>query len=354
MSTLRQLSRLSLWCLWLLVSCRDPEPSGTSTIPPPQAPQNTFTNPLLNAGPDPWVIRHDGWYYYTHTTGNSVRLWKTRKMSELAAAEAKTVWQPSAGRAFSQNVWAPELHRLDNRWYVYVTAGSGDNATQRLWVLENTATDPLQGEWTLKGQLTTDADNSWAIDASVFDYNGQRYVTWSGWEGRANVQQNIYIARLGNPWTVEGSRVRISSPDFDWERVGSPLVNEAPQALQRNGRLFISYSAPGCWTDDYSLGLLTLKAGGDPLRAADWQKSPQPVFTKSPEARAYGPGHNAFFQSPDGKEDWFIYHANPQPGQGCADFRSPRMQRLTWTADGMPQFGQPVPVLQPVQKPSGE
>ncbi|MDR3734590.1 MAG: family 43 glycosylhydrolase [Acidobacteriaceae bacterium] len=52
-------------------------------------------------------------------------------------------------------------------------------------------------------------------------------------------------------------------------------------------------------------------------------------------------GHNGFFKSLDGKEDWIIYHANSAPGQGCGATRSPRIQRFTWNPDGTPNFGIP-------------
>ncbi|WP_266367455.1 glycoside hydrolase family 43 protein [Tellurirhabdus rosea] len=334
----------------VLTACRDRK-SDTPTPPVPSA--NTFLNPLLNSGPDPWVVRHDGWYYYCHTVGNGVRLWKTRRISELAAAENRLVWQPAAGEAFSRNVWAPELHRLDGKWYLYVTAGSGDNSTQRLWVLENGSDDPLQGTWTMKGQLTP-PENRWAIDATVGEVAGQRYVVWSGWEGTTNVRQDLYIARLANPWTIDGPRVRIALPEYEWEKVGDPDVNEGPEFLQKGGKTFLIYSASGCWTDDYALGMLSLRAGADPMDARSWQKAAQPVFSKAPESRAFGPGHGGFFSSPDGTEDWMIYHANPMPGQGCNDTRSPRIQKISWTTDGVPQFGRPAPVLERLARPGGE
>ena len=49
--------------------------------------------------------------------------------------------------------------------------------------------------------------------------------------------------------------------------------------------------------------------------------------------------HVSFFVSPDGSEDWILYHANPEPGMGCGGKRSPRMQRFDWDAAGMPRFG---------------
>lgn len=310
----------------------------------------TFTNPLLPSGADPYSFYKDGWYYYTNTTGNKIILWKTDNIAKLKTAEQKIIFTPPAGTAYSKELWAPEILFLNNKWYAYFAADSGNNNGHRMWVLENPSPDPMQGTWTLKGRIG-DATNKWAIDGDVFSYNNKLYMIWSGWEGDQNGQQNIYIARLKNPWTIEGKRVMISSPTNGWETHGDlhdavnpphVNVNEGPQALQHDGKLFIVYSASGCWTDYYALGLLTFTGKKDLLDAMAWKKSPEPVFKQSPENGVYAPGHNSFFKSPDGKEDWILYHANSAPGQGCGRQRSPRAQPFTWNADGTPAFGTPI------------
>ena len=322
----------------------------------------TFTNPLLPSGADPWCVYKDGFYYYTHTTGRNITVWKTRSIAALATAEKKIVFTPPAAGPYSKELWAPEIHFLQGKWYIYFAADSGSNQNHRLWVLENSAADPLQGEWVMKGKLTT-PDDKWAIDGSLFEYDKQLYLIWSGWEGDVNGQQNIYIAKMQDPWTVTGQRSKISSPGFSWEMNGDlhdavnpphVNVNEGPEVLTHDGKLFLIYSASGCWTDFYALGMLTATAGSDLMDPASWKKSPIPVFQRSVENGVYAPGHNSFFVSPDGKENWILYHANNQPGQGCGGFRSPRAQRFTWKADGSPDFGIPVKAGTLLAVPSGQ
>ncbi len=324
---------------------------------PPIIPTNTFTNPLLSSGPDPWVIKKDNDYYYSHTLGNRIAVWKTQKMSELKNVVAQTIWSAPAAGPNSQNVWAPELHFLNNKWYAYYTAGSSsDLSTQRTFVLENASADPRVGTWADMGKIYDPAGDFFAIDGTVFTYSGSNYFIWSGQASAADRTQRIYIARMTNPWTLGTPRSLISSPQFSWEMFGSPpAVNEAPEIISNAaGKVFLVYSASGCWTDDYALGMLSLTVGSDPLVATNWTKSTSPVFTKNTSGGAYGPGHNAFFKSFDGTEDWILYHANPSAGQGCNDARSPRMQKLTWNADGTPNFGQPVASGAAINKPSGE
>ncbi len=321
----------------------------------------TFTNPLLPGGADPWCIYKDGYYYYTNTTGKNITLWKTNNIAGLKTAEKKVVFNPPATGPYSRELWAPEIHFLQGKWYIYFAADSGKNVDHRLWVLENSSTDPLQGEWMMKGKLTT-PDDKWSIDGSVYEHKGKLYLTWSGWEGDTNGQQNIYIAAMKNPWTVAGKRVKISSPELDWETQGDlnnpndvshVNVNEGPQILKYKKKLFLVYSASGCWTDFYALGMLTVSTDSDLMEPASWKKSLQPVFKQSPENNVYAPGHNSFFKSPDGKEDWILYHANSKPGQGCGKWRTPRAQKFTWNKDGSPNFGIPVKESEILKLPSG-
>jgi GH43 family beta-xylosidase len=200
----------------------------------------TFTNPILPSGADPWITYKDGYYYYTNTLGDSLIIWKTKDIADLRNAPKKTIWVPPAGSSYSRDIWAPEIHFINNKWYMYFAADDGRNRNHRLYVLENASPDPLLGKWIFKGQLA-ESSNKWAIDGSVFGHNGHLYLIWAGWEGDENGQQNIYIARMKNPWTVEGKRVKISSPQYDWEKYGdlndadNPPhvdVNEGPEVLK--------------------------------------------------------------------------------------------------------------------------
>ena len=334
---------------------------GKSSNPVPVIPVNppavvsTFSNPLMS-GADPSVFQKDGVYYYLQTNGSSISLWATTAMSKLSAAIPKTVFIPAAGTANSRNVWAPELYFLDGKWYIYYTAGNGSDSSQRTWVLENSSADPTTGTWVDKGRIFSVDTDFWAIDGSILEMNGSRYFMWCGRPDVTNVNltQNIYIAKMANPYTLTGSSTKLTEPEFGWEKNGFG-VNEGPQALvSPDNKVFLIYSASYCGTDDYGLGMLSLKTGGDPLVKADWLKSAQPVFSKQPQSNAFGPGHNSFFKSPDGKENWIVYHANAETNQGCADRRNIRMQKFTFKTDGSPDFGMPVATGLQISKPSEE
>lgn len=312
--------------------------------------QTTFTNPLLASGADPWVIYHGGAYYYTNTLGNKISLWKTKNLHKVSEANPVTVWTPPKEGPNSKAIWAPELHYLDGKWYLYYTAtdvrNDGD-ASRFVFVLENSSADPLKGEWVDKGKINTHYSG---LDGSIFEHQGNRYFIYSAYVGPQSV---LIISMMKNPWTLSDRQVEIAKPDRDWEKFGNRQILEGPQFLTKNERkVFIVYSASACWADEYSLGMLTADAGADLMKASSWQKSDQPVFQQSPGNDVYAPGHNSFFKSPDETEYWILYHANGAPGQGCDHRRSPRMQQFHWKNDGSPDFGVPVKTNEQLHAPS--
>lgn len=348
--------RIAAFLAFALVTAFPKAKAQAAAPPPATAHSNTFTNPLLESGPDPWVVYWKGFFYYSNSAGTSLTLRKTADITDLRHAEKKAVWVPEPGHAWSNELWAPELHRWGNKWYIYFAADAGNNASHRIYVVENENDDPTQGTWTLKGKVG-DPSNKWAIDATTFELKGQHYLIWSGWKGDIDGEQDLYIAHMSNPWTIDSPRTLISKPTYLWEEHGDlpgrhVNVNEGPEILMHNGRVFLTFSASGCWTDFYTLGVLEATPGGNPLDSNTWTKVSHPVLTTDPASGAFGPGHNGFFKSPDGTQDWIIYHANPKSGEGCENLRSPRIQRFTWNADGTPNFGRPVPIDEPLQKPA--
>ena len=302
--------------------------------------QKTFTNPLLPTGPDPWIVHQDGYYYYTNTLGKRLKIWRTKSIENLATADTATVWRPPASGPNSTLIWAPEIHKMDGKWYIYYTATDvADNGDHNRWVfvLENDHEDPLQGTWIDKGKVNT---NYSGLDGSVFEHNDQRYFVYSAYIGPQSV---LCIAEMINPWTISENQPELAFPQYDWEKQGGRQILEGPQFLAGpEDKMFIIYSASACWADEYALGMLTTSKNTDPLDPKSWIRSPEPVFKQAPENNVYATGHNSFFKSADGSEDWILYHANTGANRGCGWERSPRAQQFFWRNDGTPDFGKPV------------
>jgi len=341
---------------WIRSQDLSPQYPTTPVPTPTLAPETvTFRNPLNNSGPDPWMTYYEGHYYLAATTwGGAIAGLTMRKaatIADLKETQPVSIWIDTTPTRCC-NFWAPEFFLLDGpngpRWYGYYTAGTlkcCDN--QHMHVIESVGADPL-GPYTYKGQLS-DSIGGWAIDASILQLDGALYLLFSAWKGN---NQNLYIAPMSDPWTISGDRVLLSTPTYTWEKQ-TGNVNEGAVALQRDGKTFVIYSASACWGPDYKLGMLTY-TGADPLDPNAWTKSSEPVFQRDDANGVFAPGHNTFFTSPDGTEDWIVYHANDSISGGCDMNRTPRIQKFTWNSDGTPNFGVPVSTGADLPVPAGE
>lgn len=323
-------------------------------IPEPVAPTGTFTNPLYR-GADPWVIRDNGFYYYCQASHGGIEVWKSPTL--LDKGRRHVVWRARPYSWNSCELWAPELHRIGGRWYIYYAASNGFNASHRMGVLSSASDDPTD-RFVDDGMLYTgDCIETrrlcrWAIDGTILNLHGNLYFIWSGWPDERDLQ-HLYIAQMSDPRTIASNRVRLCGDDsYLWERVGERddqrALREAPQVLVRNGRVFLVYSCSGSWQPTYKLGMLHMSADDDPMDAASWTKACRPVFASA--NGIFGVGHCCFTTSPDGREDWIVYHAQRCRFSGWD--RVVRAQRFVWTEDGVPDFGSPIDG--PVAVPGGD
>lgn len=305
----------------------------------PECVYTEFTNPVFPSGADPWVIRDGDSYYYCYSGGDGVCVNKIESLDKITTEGEVKVYTAPSGTPYSKEYWAPELHKINGKWYIYVAADDGDNFNHRMYVLECTGDEPTDS-FKMLGKITDESDK-WAIDGTVLQYGGECYFIWSGWEGDVNIRQMIYIAHMSSPSTIDSERVLLSRPEYKWERLGgAPLINEGPAALVKGDTVHIIYSASGSWCDDYCLGKLTFR-GGDILDPESWTKSEEPLFSKTD--KVFGPGHCSFTDvdngTPEG-ETWVIFHANLVSGSSWGG-RSVWIQPVEWNRDE-PVLGKPL------------
>ena len=308
-----------------------------------------IVNPLVRQRADAQVFRHtDGWYYLTGSVPEYDRLVlrRSRTLAGLASAPERALWRHLASGPMSGFIWAPELHLIDGRWIMYFAAGpsgGGEDVFRiRTYAVACDGGDPMTGRWSVLGQLETPWD-SFTLDSTSFVHRGRRYLAWAQREPGIDTNSNLYVAPLATPLTLAAAPARLSVPTLAWEVQGFK-VNEAPAVLERNGRLFMTYSASA--TDArYCMGMLTARADADIMDPAAWTKSPTPVFASSPENNVWGPGHNSFTVDERGR-DMLVYHARDYreiKGDPLFDpNRHTRVQPIRYRADGTPDFGVPV------------
>lgn len=258
---------------------------------------------------DPYIIKHKGMYYRVFVMDEArVCMASAETLDGLKDAKIKTVFTPPEGSAYSKQMWAPELHIINGKCYIYVAADDGYNPNHRMYVLSNGTDNPLD-IYEMKGKITDDTDK-WAIDGTLIKYHGKTYYIWAGWEGDENICQNIYIAEMESPCRLKSKRVLISTPELDWEKqgttgeVGSPFINEGPFPFVHNDKLYIFYSASACWVENYCIALLSLE-GDDPLNPDAWVKGDKPILSCNDTVK--GAGHCSLFT--DEGETYVTFHA---------------------------------------------
>lgn len=304
-----------------------------------------FENPIAEQRADPWVHKTDDGIYYLVATVpeyDRIVIRKAVTINGLKTAEEKVVWRKHEKGVMGHHIWAPELHRIDNTWYIYFAAGESENIWNiRMWVLSNNSDDPMVGEWKEKGQITTERE-SFSLDATTFEHKGKRYLIWAQNVRGGDHGTALVLSEMKNPTTLTGPEVVLTEPEFNWERM-KYNVNEGAAVLKRNGKIFVTYSASAT-NHNYCMGLLWIDEDSDLLDISNWTKSPGPVFYTNEELKRFGPGHNSFTVAEDRETVIMIYHARDYKeiqGHELSDpNRATRARVVRWTESGFPDFMQ--------------
>ena len=277
-----------------------------------------YNEPWILQRADPYVLKaDDGFYYFTASVPeyDRIALRRSTTLQGLKDAEEHTIWTKHDSGVMSKHVWAPELHYVMGKWYIYFAAGDVDDIWAiRPYVLECQGDDPINNEWIEKGKITRAADDefsfeAFSLDGTVFEHKGDWYYIWAEKVGVGKQISNLYIAKMKSPYELETVQVLLTTPDYDWERVGF-WVNEGPAVLKRNGRIFVTYSASETGIA-YCVGMLTADEDADLLDPRSWSKERYPVLKSDADAGVYGPGHNSFTVDEDGN-DIMVYHARTE------------------------------------------
>ena len=305
-------------------------------------------NSFIEQRADPYVYRHtDGSYYFTASVPayDRIVLRRAETLQDLANADEKTIWVKHESGEMSQHIWAPELHYLDGKWYIYFAAGERDNIWKiRPFILECTGQDPMSDSWVERGKMQRSDDDiysfeAFSLDATILENKGERYYIWAEKVSVGVQISNLYIAKMASPTKLATAQVLLTTPDYDWER-RDIWVNEGPAVIKRDGRIFVTYSASATG-ECYCMGMLSIGEDQDLLDPRAWKKERYPVLSSSTEAGLYGPGHNSFTKLPDGT-DVCVYHARPYAEIKGAPLYDPNrhamLMKVEWDEKGYPVF----------------
>lgn len=273
-----------------------------------------YNIPWISQRADPYVYHHsNNKYYFTASVPEYDRivLREGENLESLRSAQEHVVWGKHNSGIMSKHVWAPEIHYLDRKWYIYFAAGEMEDVWKiRPYVLMCDDEDPISGKWIELGKMQrADQDEfsfeAFSLDATVFEACGKHYFIWAEKIGVGKQISNLYIAELETPNKLKTVQVLLTTPDYDWERYEF-WVNEGPAAIKKDGKIFVTYSASSTGMN-YCVGMLSIDEDKDPLDPSNWIKKSKPVLATDIEQGIYGPGHNSFTTSRDGR-DIMVFH----------------------------------------------
>lgn len=323
--------------------------------------QSEYANPFIEERADPYIIKSevDDYYYFTASypmRGNNSRdgydrviLRRSTTLEGLSDADEIVIWDESESIGVYSYIWAPELHYIGGKWYVYF-AGSASTRNVfdvRCCVLVCDSQDPYTGNWSFVGRFEGMPGDDFSftffsLDMTYFECNGTHYVIWAQKPG----DSNLYMATIDpqQPWKLTSMPMLLTKPDYYWEKVRF-AVCEGPSVLQHDGKVFVCYSAAGTGPE-YCVGLLTADADANLMLPSSWEKSSEPILTSEDLWQEYGPGHNSFTVDENG-DYVFVYHARSQEcfdgecGFGGLDplvdpCRHARLRKVLWSSDGYP------------------
>lgn len=312
-----------------------------------------YSNPVGDReAPDPFVTYDNklGYYYLLYTRGREVRVYRSRRLDTIMNDQSLQVFAADGKNGIFGSIWAPEMHFYGGLWYV-CTSGSTEpegREERRLFVLRSRSSDPFDGF-----DFAGFPDRSLAaIDPTLFVLDQSLYMCYAA-ENRGN---RLHVRKMKSPLEFDGGSAMICEAELDWERVppyvGEHTIVEGPFFVSSpdGARHFILYSANGCWSDCYRLGVLEY-TGGDPVSKSGWKKHPDYIFGSG--NGTFGPGHMSFFKSPDGRSLWMAYHS--MHASNVSVTWAPRylhFQKLEFSKDGFPLSAEPLPMGRLYPEPS--
>ena len=249
----------------------------------------------------------------------------SQSIEGLARAEEKTIWKAHSSGIMAKHIWAPEMHKIGGKWYIFFAAGaSADIWAIRPYVLRCEGDNPYLDPWTECGQMQASAGDdssftSFSLDMTYFECGGKHYVIWAEIKG----DSSLFMAEIdpSEPWKLTSAPILLTKPEYDWELVNH-RVNEGPAVLKTENKVYVYFSASGTGAE-YCVGRMEADIGSDLMNIKNWKKLDKPVLSTADLVGESGPGHNCFVKDTNG-DTLFVYHARPasHASKGCGTYAS--------------------------------
>jgi GH43 family beta-xylosidase len=288
--------------------------------------QYDFIHPIMIAyRADPNVLYYKGKYYFTATdekNWNHVLIRRANTLDELADSK-KDEWTEAEVTNADMLHWAPELHVLGGRLYLFLARGI------QCYVMQlKEGGDPMnKDDWSAPirvvdkdGKVLHDEKTNpgLSLDMSCFEVNGVRYLIYSDRTpgkmkggGTTDVGPVLHIVTTDpkKPWQFTSDMYEIGRDDVSWNFCGNyKHLYEGPYAFLSGGKVYIAYSCGGVTGGNYQTGMLVADQNANLLDPKSWINSSQAWMNNGSPISNPGPGHNSLIRDEYG-DAFNIYHS---------------------------------------------
>jgi arabinan endo-1,5-alpha-L-arabinosidase len=226
--------------------------SDAATVLPPPNPQacgTTWKNTITTGAHDPSLVK-DGNVYYVYSTAESLaagirtvpfqtstdRSHWNRLGNLMSAVPA---WGASLGLAGTLEVWAPDIHFVNGKYFLYYSVSSwGDVTHSAIGLMTNTTLDPKAAgyQWIDQGKVVGSPEGGAGVNV---------------------IDPDLFVDDDGSWWLVYGSfqaGIRVVPLDSStglWKRATAPVVlttslGEGSDIIKNNGFYYLFVSRGTC------------------------------------------------------------------------------------------------------------
>lgn len=295
------------------------------------------------------VMAYENGTYYLLSTGMGVQ-WATSKDRKMWVVQSSPFieqlpqWTHDSVAGFRDHVWAPDIIRWHNRWWLTYSCSTFGKNTSAIGLM---SADRLNGHWRDEGCVVKSEANrdDWnAIDSNIaIDDNDQPWMVWgSFWDGIQIVRLDTTLHVASKPVTIArrhrpGDANAAENPTSKY--AGRNAI-EAPFILKHGGYYYLFVSWDYCCRGAQSNYRVTVgrskKVDGPYLdrTGKPMAEGGGTLFIEGDKQEYEAAGHCAAYDLPSG-ETIFICHGYATRLNGGSIL----IQRpITWTSDGWPEL----------------
>lgn len=247
-----------------------------------------YRNDLIQDMGDPMMIYEDG-YFYAYGTYDTTKIFAFRSKDLTNWENMGACFTPELESWSKTNIWAPDLQKFGDTWYLYYTAQKFEDNGKSYCQIGVASSDNPLGPFKQVTGVNGNGENIdlgtpnfyWKghtiLDQNIFlDDDGQYYMYFS-FDTRDSVDPNyntgqaeIYGVKMIDPVTWDLSTLtRILAPGYqkitdttrkiEWETwspsfAGNMECLEGPYMIKKNGKYILTYCANSYVDTEYAVG----------------------------------------------------------------------------------------------------